>query len=54
MFDLIAGLLLVAVWGVLQYGVQPATGWIHVALAAGVIGIIRGIVRLSPGTPVKR
>jgi hypothetical protein len=54
MFDLIAGLLLLAAWAFLQYSVQPATGWIHVALAAGVLGIIRGIVRLSPGTSVKR
>ncbi len=54
MFDLAVGLLLVVIWGVLQFVVQPTTGLIHLALAAGVIGIIRGIVRLSPGTPVKR
>jgi hypothetical protein len=53
-FDLAAGLLLVVVWGYLQFVVQPTTGLIHLALAAGVLGIIRGIVRLSPGTPVKR
>lgn len=54
MFDLVAGLLLVVVWGILQFVVQPTTGLIHVLLGAGVIAIIRGIVRLSPGTPVRR
>jgi hypothetical protein len=53
-FDLVAGLLLVVIWGILQFVVQPTTGLIHIALAAGVIGIIRGIVRLSPGAPIKR
>jgi len=53
-FDLVAGLLLVAIWGVLQFVVQPTTGLIHILLGAGVIAIIRGIVRLSPGTPVRR
>ena len=43
MRDIIIGLVLVAIWIVLQFVVQPATGWIHVALAAGVIMIIRGI-----------
>jgi hypothetical protein len=54
MFDLLAGLVLLVLWGVLQFGVQPATGWIHVFLTAGVVLIIRGIVRLSPGTPIRR
>ncbi len=54
MFDLVAGLALLAVWAVLQFAVQPATGWIHVFLSAGVVLIIRGIVRLSPGTRVTR
>ena len=54
MFDLAAGLVLVVVWGILQFLVQPTTGLIHLLLGAGVIAIIRGIVRLSPGTPIKR
>lgn len=54
MFEMLAGLVLLVVWGVLQFGVQPANGWIHVLLAAGVVLIIRGIVRLSPGTTVTR
>ncbi|MBL0180097.1 MAG: hypothetical protein IPP98_13395 [Gemmatimonadetes bacterium] len=54
MFELAAGLLLIAFWGFLQFVLQPTTGLIHLALAAGVISIIRGIVRLSPGTPVRR
>lgn len=49
MIELIAGLLLVLAWAWLQFGVQPATGLIHLLLAAGVLSIIRGIVRLSPG-----
>lgn len=43
MREFVAGLVLIAVWIVLQFVVQPATGWIHVALAAGVILVIRGI-----------
>jgi hypothetical protein len=54
MFDLLAGLVLLVAWAVLQFVVQPASGWIHVFLTAGVILVIRGIVRLSPGTSVTR
>lgn len=54
MFDLVAGLLLLVVWGILQFAVQPATGLIHILLGAGVIAIIRGIVRTSPGPRVTR
>lgn len=43
MRDLILGLLIIAAWLVLQFGVQPATGWIHVLLIAGVGLVIRGI-----------
>ncbi len=49
MIELIAGLLLLLAWGWLQFIVQPATGLIHLLLAAGVLLIIRGIVRRSPG-----
>lgn len=43
MFELIGGLACIAAWLVLQFVVQPATGWIHVALVAGVVLLIRGI-----------
>ncbi len=45
MIELAAGFILLAAWGVLQFVVQPATGMIHVALAAGVILVVRGIAR---------
>ncbi len=43
MRDLGLGALLLAVWGFLQFMVQPQTGWIHVLLIAGVLMVIRGI-----------
>ena len=45
MTEIIAGFVLLVAWGVLQFVVQPATGWIHVALAAGVVLIVRGIAK---------
>lgn len=51
MIELVAGVVLLAVWGVLQFFVQPATPWIHVLLAAGVVLVVRGIVISNPGTP---
>ena len=54
MIELIAGLLLVLVWAWLQFSLQPATGLIHLLLAAGVLLIVRGIVRLSPGQSTGR
>lgn len=45
MIELAAGFILLAAWGVLQFVVQPATGMIHVALAAGVILVVRGVAR---------
>ena len=44
MRDLILGGILIASWIVLQFVVQSTSGFIHVALGAGVILIIRGIV----------
>ncbi|HRP07681.1 MAG TPA: hypothetical protein PLL69_04270 [Gemmatimonadales bacterium] len=44
MSTIAAGIALIAGWAVLQFAVQPTTGWIHVLLIAGVIAIIRGIV----------
>jgi hypothetical protein len=49
MFELLSGLALLIVWGVLQFVVQPITGWIHVALIVGVVLVIRGIVQRDPG-----
>jgi len=47
MVELLAGLLSLIAWGVLQFVVQPATGLIHIALVAGVILVIRGVVLRS-------
>ena len=43
MRDLAIGALLLAAWGILQFAVQPLTGWIHLLLIAGVLMLIRGI-----------
>jgi hypothetical protein len=37
------GVVLLLVWGVLQFGVDAGTGWIHLLLIAGVLLVIRGI-----------
>ena len=44
MRELLVGLFLIVSWIGLQYLVQPPTGWIHVALIAGVVLVIRSIV----------
>lgn len=49
MRELLIGILLFIAWGVLQFIIQPATGWIHVVLIAAVALIIRGIVRRGAG-----
>lgn len=49
--ELALGFVAIVAWLVLQFGVQPDTGMIHVLLAAGVILIIRAIARGQPGTP---
>jgi uncharacterized membrane protein len=51
MRDFILGILLLAVWVVLQFGVQSTSGWIHIALGAGVVLVIRGIAVSKWGTP---
>ena len=51
MRDFVLGLVCIAIWIVLQFVVQSTSGFIHVALAAGVILIIRGIVLSRWGTP---
>lgn len=51
MSELLLGAVLLLVWGVLQFAVQPATGVYHILLAAGVILIVRGIVKSPWGTP---
>lgn len=48
MFELLTGIALLFAWVGLQFVVQPVTGWIHVALIAGVVLVIRGIVRRAP------
>jgi hypothetical protein len=54
MLEFVAGLLLLVIWVVLQFVVQATTGLIHIALAAGVILVIRGIVVSKWGTPGSR
>lgn len=51
MRDLIIGLLLIVGWGVVQFAVQPATGWFHVALIVGVLMVIRGVVTSEAPPP---
>lgn len=48
MFELLSGLAVLVAWGVLQFVVQPVTGWIHVALIAGVVLVIRGVAMRAP------
>ena len=43
MVSFVIGLLCVAVWAVLFFVMQPATGMIHLVLVAGVALLIRGI-----------
>jgi hypothetical protein len=43
MRDLLLGFLLLAAWAILQFVVQPLTGWIHLLLIGGVLFLIRGI-----------
>ncbi len=54
MVEFVIGLLLVAVWAVVFFALQPATGMIHLALVAGVALIIRGIAVSKWGTPPPR
>ena len=51
MSNMIVGAILLAAWGVLQFGVQSTSGWIHLLLAAGVVLIIRGIALSRIGLP---
>ena len=44
MLELIAGVIVIGVWIVLQFVVRATSGWIHLVLAAGVLLVIRGIV----------
>jgi hypothetical protein len=52
--EFIAGLLLIAVWGILFFVARPATGWIHLALGLGVVLVVRGIAVSRWGTPPAR
>jgi hypothetical protein len=54
MIEFVSGILLLVLWVILQFVVQPATGFIHIALAAGVILVIRGIAVSKWGTPGSR
>lgn len=43
MFELAIGTVLLVVWGVLQFAVQPMSGAFHLLLLAGAILLIRGV-----------
>ncbi len=51
MSQLLLGLVILAAWAAVVYGLQPASGWIHLLLIGGVILVIRGIVLRDPGDP---
>ena len=51
MRDFILGLLMLVIWIVLQFVVQSTSGFIHIALGAGVVLVIRGIALSKWGTP---
>lgn len=51
MLEGVAGVMMVAIWGVLQFFETPSNGTIHILLAVGVVLIIRGIVTSRWGTP---
>ncbi|MEO5824699.1 MAG: hypothetical protein ABIR59_02330 [Gemmatimonadales bacterium] len=53
MIELVVGVVLLAVWGVLQFVVQPTTPFIHVLLAAGVVLVVRGIALSNPGASTR-
>lgn len=54
MLEGVAGVVMVAVWGMLQFFETPTSGTIHILLALGVVLIIRGIVTSRWGTPAAR
>jgi hypothetical protein len=54
MIEFLAGLLLLIAWGILQFAVKSTSGYIHLALAIGVILVIRGIAVSKWGTPDRR
>ena len=54
MIEFVSGILLLVLWVILQFVVQATTGFIHIALAAGVILVIRGIAVSKWGTPPPR
>lgn len=40
----VLALVCLAAWGILLFGIAPATGWIHVLLAAGCVLLARGLI----------
>jgi hypothetical protein len=51
MREFILGVALLLVWIVLQFVVRSTSGYIHIALGAGVILVVRGIALSKWGTP---
>lgn len=43
--ELTVGAVALILWGLLQFGLAPHTGWIHLCLILGVGLVIRGIAR---------
>lgn len=48
---LVTGLAALLAWGVLTFVVAPATGLIHVLLAAGVLLLVRWVALRDTATP---
>ncbi len=51
MLEGVAGIVLVALWGMLQFFRGTSSGTIHILLPLGVVLILRGIVTSRWGTP---
>ena len=51
MLEGVAGIVLLALWGMLQFFKEARSGMIHILLAVGVVLILRGIVTSRWGTP---
>ncbi len=47
----VTGMVLVALWGTLQFYKGEPSGMIHILLAAGVVLILRAMVTSRWGTP---
>lgn len=53
MLEGVAGVVMVALWGMLQFFKGEPSGMIHILLAVGVVLILRAIVTSRWGTPTR-